>query len=201
MVEASSPGRVSPRIKSIDVEANLLGERIAERERLLDAMSRKALASLGLVLFGLVILPAAYRLQAQVSQKAIAAKAAEGIAARALAERKAVLEVQQPKLKDSQMLDTLHTYSENFFTQLAGFANSASAGMVFSTIKSEVLAGEMKIMAKADAESYSIARDFVAVAGKVPKAKTATLKGWRRNEEFGPSGVSFDVEFTAEVGK
>ena len=201
MVEASSPGRVSPRIKSIDVEANLLGERIAERERLVDAMSRKAFAGLGILLFGLLVLPAAYRLQARMGKKALAAVEAEGVVARQLADRNEILKLQQPKLEDTQMLDTLHLYADNYFTQLTSLLNSASSGMVFASIKCEVLGGEMKIAAKADAESYSIARDFVAASGKSPKTKSATLKGWRRNEEFGAAGVSFDVEKTAEVGQ
>lgn len=201
MVEVSSPGRVSPRIKSIDVEANLLGERIAERERLADAMSRKAFASIGVLLFGLLVLPAAYRLQAKMGIHAASAQDAQVIAERQLADRKAVLALQQPKLQDTQMLDTLHTYADNYFEQLTLLLNSASSGMVFSSVKCDVLGGDMKVVAKADAESYGIARDFVATLGKGPKTSTATLKGWRRNEDFGAGGVSFDVETTAKVGK
>lgn len=201
MVEASSPGRVSPKIKSIDVEANLLSERMSERERLLDALSRKGLAALALLVFTVFVLPAAYQIQSRMAAKEKTIAVEESTVARKLSDLKTQLAGVQPGIQDNQMLDLSRTYSGNFLSQITALLESSSSRMVFSGLKCEVLGGDLKVSAKAQAESYADARVFVDKSAKLPKTKSAVLKQWRQDAEFATSGVAFEVERVAEVGK
>lgn len=201
MVEASSPGRVSPKIKSIDVDANLLSERITERERHLEALSRRGLAGFGVLVFAIVALPTSYGLQGKMAERAHAVATREADAAKRLADRKAVLAALQPKMQSTAMLATIRGYSGDFLKQFASFTNSANSRMVFSGVKAEVNGGQVRLSGRADAESYGAAREFVDRLAKLPQTKSAELKQWRQNDEFAEGGVAFEVERVAEVGK
>ncbi len=201
MVQANSPGRAQPRIKTIDVEANLLAERIGERERLLDALSKRALAGFLVLGFALVALPAAYKLQAKTVVKEAEAHVAATTAEKLLADKKAILTSAQPVVQETEMLSRVRSYATNTLAGIGGILNSSSDKMVLALMKVEILGGEMKVSLRADAESYPVARDFVAKLAKLPKAKQVTLKSWRQNEEFGPNAVSFEVQHSAGVGQ
>ncbi len=201
MVDVSSPGRAAPKVKSINVEANLLSERIAERERLLDTLSRKAVAALLVLVMAAITLPASYRLQSRMAAKAESVQQTEAALARDLGALKTELDSTKPMMQDNQMMGTSRTYSHNFMHQLISFLNASGSSMVFSSVKGEVLGGELKISASADAETYAAARDFVDTTGKTDRTKSSVLKLWRHNPDFGPNGVTFEVEKMAVVGQ
>lgn len=198
-MEVSSPGRVQPKIKSIDVEANLLAERIAERERLLEALTRKALAALGVLIFALLVLPLVYRMQARVAGAAHAAALIEADVAKKLAARKAVLNAMLPKVEGTALVERVHSDSFSVLSLLSGFVDASNDRMVLSSLRGEVVGGDVKTVARADAESYSAAREFVDAIGRLPGTKSAVLKQWRQNEEFGAGAVNFEVEHVGQV--
>lgn len=200
MVQASSPGRAQHKSKTLDVEVNLLAERIQERERLLDALSKRAIAGLLVLAFGAFSLPAAYRLQDRAAQKASQALEAAALVQRELAERQTILTSAKPAMQETQMLESVRGYSSNLLLQLSGFLNAATDKMALSTLKVEVIGGTMKVSGRADAESYAVARDFVAKLAKLPGTNQVTLKKWYQNPEFARNGVTFEVDHSAQVG-
>lgn len=201
MVQVNSPGRVPHKIKSIDVETNLLAERIGERERLLEALSKRALAGFLVLGFAIVSLPIAFRFQAKTAERLVLAKADASRFQSVLTDKKAILTTAQPVVQETAMLGTARLYASNLLTQIGGFLNCASDKMVFSAIKIDVLGGDAKFSARADAETYGAARDFVEKLAKLPGAKQVTLKKWRQNPEFSATGVTFEIEHAAGVGK
>jgi len=201
MVQANLHGRAQPKIKTIDVETNLLSERISERERLLDALTRRAIIGILVLCFAIIALPTAYRVQAKTTERAAAASIAATKAEKLLADKRAILTSAQPVVQETEMLSTVRTYSGNLLGQVGRFLNSSTDKMVFSNIRIDVLGGDLKLTGRADAESYAVARDFVARLAKLPNAKQVTLKKWRQNSDFGAAGVTFEVEYSAGVGK
>lgn len=201
MVDVSSPGRALHKTKSINVEANLLAERLGERGRLLDAMSRKAFWGVGILVFALMVLPSAYRVQDRLSKKAASRAAEASVVMREVADKQAILDSAKPVVEDSKMLTDSRKFSDSLLRQLSVVLNASDSDMVFSAIKVEVIGGEMKLTGRADAKSYRIARDFVNRISKAPDTKAASLKQWRLNDDFGPNAVGFEVERTAEVGR
>jgi len=201
MVDVSSPGRALPKTKSINVEANLLAERLGERGRLLDAMSRKAFWGVGILVFALMVLPSAYRVQDRLAKKASDRAAEANVVMREVADKQSILDSAKPVVEDSRMLADSRRFSENLLRELSVVLSSTDAEMVFSSVKVEILGGEMKLSGRADAKSYRVARDFVNRISKATGTKSASLKQWRLNDDFGPNAVGFEIERIAEVGR
>ncbi len=201
MVDVSTPGRAQPKTRTINVEANLLSERLIERTRLLDAMSRKAFWGVGILVFALMVLPTAYRMQRDLGKRAAALAIEAGTLQRNLANKQAIVESSKPAVEDSRMISDTRTFSSNLLEQTLTVLNASDSDMVFSSIKIEVLGGDMKLSGRADAKSYRVARDFVTRLANAKGTKSAVLKQWRLNEEFGPNGVAFEVDRVAGVGR
>lgn len=201
MVDVSTSGRAQPKTRTINVEANLLSERLIERSRLLDALSRKAFWGIGILVFALMVLPTAYRVQYRLGKRAAVLAVEANTLQRNLANKQAIVESSKPAVEDSRMISDTRIFSANLLDQMLAVMNASDSDMVFSSIKVEVLGGEMKLSGRADAKSYRVARDFVTRIAKAEGTKTAVLKQWRINEEFGPNGVAFEVDRTAGVGK
>lgn len=201
MVDVSTPGRAQPKTRTINVEANLLSERLIERTRLLDAMSRKAFWGVGILVFALMVLPTAYRMQRDLGNRAAALAIEAGTLQRNLANKQAIVESSKPAVEDSRMISDTRTFSSNLLEQTLTVLNASDSDMVFSSIKIEVLGGDMKLSGRADAKSYRVARDFVTRLANAKGTKSAVLKQWRLNEEFGPNGVAFEVDRVAGVGR
>lgn len=201
MVDVSTPGRAQPKTRTINVEANLLSERLIERTRLLDAMSRKAFWGVGILVFALMVLPTAYRMQRDLGKRAAALAIEAGTLQRNLANKQAIVESSKPAVEDSRMISDTRSFSSNLLEQTLTVLNASDSDMVFSSIKIEVLGGDMKLSGRADAKSYRVARDFVTRLANAKGTKSAVLKQWRLNEEFGPNGVAFEVDRVAGVGR
>lgn len=201
MVDVSSPGRALPKTRSINVEANLLAERIGERERVLEALSRRAFWGVGILVFAMLVLPTAYRIQDRLSSKADMLSAESALLQRQVANQQAILDTARPVVEDSKMIGDTRMFSQNVLRQLSVVINSADGDMVFSSLKIDVLGGEMKLGARADAKSYRVARDYIGRISKAAGTKSAVLKQWRLSEQFGQNSVSFELERTAEVGR
>lgn len=201
MVDASSPGRALPKTRSINVEANLLAERIGERERVLEALSRRAFWGVGIMVFAMLVLPTAYRVQDRISGRADKVSAESALLQRQVANQQAILDTARPVVEDSKMIGDTRMFAQNVLRQLSVVINSADGDMVFSSLKIDVLGGEMKLGARADAKSYRVARDYIGRISKAPGTKSAVLKQWRLSEQFGQNSVSFELERTAEVGR
>lgn len=201
MVDASSPGRALPKTRSINVEANLLAERIGERERVLEALSRRAFWGVGIFVFAMLVLPTAYRIQDRLSAKAGKLESESELLQRQVANQQAILDTARPVVEDSKMIGDTRMFAQNVLRQLSVVINSADGDMVFSSLKVDILGGEMKLGARADAKSYRVARDYIGRITKASGTKSAVLKQWRLSEQFGPNSVSFELERTAEVGR
>ena len=201
MVDVSSLGRAQPKTKTINVQANLLAERLGERGRLLDAMSRKAFWGVGILVFALMVLPSAFRIQERLSAQAAKLSSEAALLQRQVSDKQALLDTAKPAVEDSKMITDTRLFAGNLLAQLSVVFNAADGEMVFSSIKVETLGGEMKLSGRADAKSYHAARDFVDRISKAQGTKSASLKQWRLNDQFGANGVSFEIERTAEVGR
>lgn len=201
MVDVSSAGRGLPRSKTINVEANLLAERIGERQRLLDAMSRKSFWGVGILVFALMVLPSAYRVQESYAMKSSKLELQVAGLQREVADKQAIVDAAKPVVEDSRMVTDTRTFSKNLLDQLSVVLNAADADMVFSSVKVEILGGEMKLSGRADAKSYRVARGFIDRISQAKGTKAASLKQWRLNDQFGSNAVSFEIERTAEVGR
>jgi hypothetical protein len=191
VLDTSSFGHVHE-TRNINVEANLLAQRLEERERVL-AAAKKRLALTGLVLISsLVCLPMLFRLQAEASARAAQLSSRASEVAGALATLQKQHDAQQPKLAGEEMRKAVEQRAKLFLGNLCAVLNAVPESMVLGSIKAEALSGEMRIGGQANAEAYANARGFLAAAGAGENVLDMVLSATHRNDALGPTGVSFD---------
>jgi hypothetical protein len=200
MPDVSSPGSALPNIKTINVEANLLGEWLSKRDRRREEVVRYVALIGGLVVLAGVTVPLLAGVHASASRRAAKAhKRMTGLAA-TLQKFQAEKDAASPRLAHHEMLKTTRGQAERFMGQMVFLLNSGSSDMAFAAVQGDVLGGEMTLRCKADAKDFATARNFVSVAGGGEAVKSAVLVSSRSSEMLGPSGVSFEFIKRVEVG-
>jgi cell division protein FtsB len=188
----SSSGLGAPKARTLDLEANLLAERLVERARTMD-QSRRILLALALTgFFALLVLPTLH------SQARIAARTA--LKAQKAAEEKRTILNQLSQEEKSAMLprerkEMLETQNKRFgwvLTQVASLLNSIPHSMALSALRVTIVGGSLTLEGTADAEHFETARNFVETAAKTPGTTDALLVSTRRNESFAPEAVTFE---------
>ncbi|MCB8932593.1 MAG: hypothetical protein M9921_06750 [Fimbriimonadaceae bacterium] len=192
-MDTSSLGRAQRSTKTINVEANLLSERLTERARIAES-SRNRLIGLGLSLaLFLLAAPPLYRYQGAATRAAhnAQAKADQSAEQRAALEKK--VEEAQPKLEESELMDRLQKQSNGVVDQLVGVLNAVPAGVALSGVKVDVMGGTLTFQCTAEAESFEQAQAFLANARSAPGSKDAFLSSARQSAQIAPTGVGFDL--------
>lgn len=187
----NSPG-LEARNKTINVEANLLAERIAEREKVLIAVRRKFLWLVCVLLSGLLFVPPMLAFSAAESRRTERLAKQQQILAAQLASLQAEQRSAEPKLLQQRMMEDVRGNAQRFLGQLLLVLNAAPPQMAFASVKADMNSGEMRIVSRADAESYTAARQFVDGAKGGPGVVDTITSSTRRSDTLGPSGVTFE---------
>jgi hypothetical protein len=188
----SSHGRVAPKTKTINVEVNLLAQRIAERDRLFTAAVRKLMLLGVAVVVSAVLLPTLFKLQSSAALEAKVAVSKKQALAGTLASLNSQQESAKPLIADKDLTDRLEVSSEIFRGHVTLLLNSATPDMAFQNLRAEANGTELKMTCKLDAETYPAVQAFVAAASKGPNVINAILLSQKRGQELGESSVSFD---------
>lgn len=192
-MDTTSLGRGSRSAKTINVQANLLSERLAERARVTESSRTRLIAlGVGIALFSLCA-PPLYRYQARAATAAGQAQAqAEQIQEQLAALQKKVEEA-QPKLDESELLLRLRNQSNGLLGHLTELLNAAPAGVVLSGVKVEISGGTLGFQCSAEAEGFPQAQAFLANARSSPDSKDAFLSTARQSAQIGEQGIGFDL--------
>lgn len=197
MLETSSTGRAAPKIKTINVEANLLAQRIAEQERVREMSFRRLVGFCLSALLGVGTLPYLYGLDTSASHalEAVETRVADLDALLRDAEQRR--ELVQPVLDEIALHEKSSRNLEVLIGESTLFASSASPQVAFGVLKVEVSGSELRLSVVAESESYAAAREFVAMAAKGERVTASNLVTMRRSDRLGSQGVRF--EFTKKV--
>ena len=189
----SSLGRVPPRMKSINVEANLLSARLAERARVAEA-SRKRLLLIGAVLGVLALAaPPLYQYQIAAGGRVKAAQVENDKVAEQLAVLQKQVDEATPKVQESEMVAILREQADDFLGQLVYLMNSTTSGVAISGVKADVMAATMTLTCNAEAESFEEAQAFASNAKAGPDVKEVFLSSARQSTALGVKGMGFDL--------
>jgi hypothetical protein len=201
VLDASTHGRVAPKTKSINVEANLLAQRLAEVATIREA-AQKRLMTLGVAAFtALVLLPPVYRSQARAGATLHKMEGQEKVIAAQIAKLQKQQEQVKPVLEDEKVLSDVKKHSKEFLGQLILFLNTANPSVSLGSIKCSVSGGEMGFVTRAEAENYRIAAEFVSLNAKGPNTKETNLSSMKRNSLLWPDGVTFELSKKVKVGE
>lgn len=193
MSDVSSLGRGSPRIKSINVEANLLSTRLAERARVAEA-SRNRLLLISAVLCVLALgAPPLYQYQVVQGGRVDAAQVENDKVQAEFAALQAQVEEATPKVQESELYAVLRKQADEFTGQLVFLMNSTTSGVTISSVKADVMSATLTLTCNAEAESFEEAQAFSANAKAGPQTKDVFLSSARLSTNLGGKGVGFDL--------
>lgn len=192
-------GRAETR-RTIDVEANLLTERLSEHSRLVRVAHRKLLV-IGLSMFVAgALLPSIYGLRAACAKAVAIHEAKAGNLAKTLSTLQADHAMSVPRIDEHELSRTMRLQATRLLGQLSLVLNSVPKNAACSSVKADVMAGEMTLVISADANGFEAMREFVLKASEGPNTTSAILVSTKRSEALGTGSVSFDFVKKARVG-
>lgn len=202
MLDASSAGRgTQPRSKTINVEANLMAQRLIERRSVLDGNRRRVVILAAILFSGLLSLPAIFAWMISANAAAISSSAREAQISSRLSELKKRQDTARPAIQESQLLGVVDSRANAYLGRVIQFLNCVEPDMALSSMKVEVTAGQMKITATAEAEDYDAYRRFVARCQEAVGMDNVFPRSVKARSLLGQKGVVFDIEHKARVGQ
>jgi hypothetical protein len=192
-------GREAPSTKRIDVEANLLEEWLLERRDTKKQIQLRIVGVIGVAVLGVWCVgmlnewrvgyaakqqPVAQRLKAIQEQFAKVVPTSSGGASQA--------DIQ--KMVEGSMKN-----ADAYMAQVIGLMNTGSQSIALSSLKVDVLGGEVKLTGQADAETYYAANEFIQRNNDPTKGMNATQVSTSRSDLLATDGVSFQFVKKARV--
>jgi hypothetical protein len=193
-------GREAPSTKRIDVEANLLAEWLLERRETRKQIQLRVIGIAGIAILGFWGIgtsnqtrsayaakqkPVAQRLKAVQDQFNKMAPAASGTSDSDI----------------QKMIETANSHSDAYMGQVIELMNSASPSLAMSTLKIDVLGGEVKMTGQADAETYYAANEFIQHNNDPAKGMNASQLSTTRSDMLATDGVSFQFVKKVKVSQ
>jgi hypothetical protein len=202
VLDVSSAGRAQqPKAKTINVEANLMAQRLIERRSLMEATRRRAFGLAAVIVIGVLTLPFIVTWMNSSNQKASWAGQREAELRIRLADLQKQQDTARPAIQESQLIEVVKSRSNSYLGRLAQFLNCVEPDMAINTLKVEVIAGDMKMQAQAEAESYDAYKKFVARCQEASGKDNVFPRSVKSSTRLGPQGVVFDIENKARVGQ
>lgn len=191
MLNGNFTGNAQHSVRSINVRANLLTEWSADQGRFRREALRYSAAIIATVLImttSIPLLESARRKSLPGIRQHEAELSDLGVAlAQADQAKKAVA----PAVAASELRAQTSAYFSQLMGQTYRVLDAANSGVVFSSIKADVRAGEIAIDCKADAMSFEAAQAFGQASG-IGDHKISSLASIRPGGLFGESGITFD---------
>lgn len=183
-------GREAPSTKRIDVEANLLDQWVLERQETKTQIKQRLFVLAGIVGLGVWGATALNHWRAGVAIKqapvAQRLKAVQAQYSEIVPQNTGTSEAEIEK-----MAGTAKGHAEGYMAQVVALMNSASQSLAFSSLKVDVLGGEVKLSGQADAETYYAANEFIQRNNDASKGMNATQVSTSRSDLLANDGVSF----------
>lgn len=181
MLDASSAGRGQPKFKTINVEANLLAERAAERSQLRQAIRQRGVALVLLTVLGGIACPPLYAWQQKQAVKAAAAAATARTVAAQLSDLRRVQESAAPAMKDSEMRRKAASNAAHYFGRIMEFLDCAKPGVSLATVQGALTNGELKLTLRGEAVDFAHYLRYIEnlqkAVGKDSVLPKSTLEG------------------------
>lgn len=201
MFDANTAGRATQlKSKTINVEANLMAQRLIERRVLIDGNRRRVVILAVLLFSSMLSLPAIFSWMSSTSRAAAASISRESQLRKQITDMKAKQDTARPVIQESQLLGLVGIRSNSYLGRVAQFLNCVEPDMALTTMKIEVLAGNMKITATAEAEDYDVYKKFVARCQEAVGMDNVFPRSVKASSILGPKGVVFDIEHKTKVG-
>lgn len=184
--------------RSVNVELNLLTERLRERKRLVEQTRRWSLALVGSLVFSVLLVTGLLDWYRNTKADAARLNLKRSRLAEPAATLKARAEVAGRQLDVSAMLSASSDNTGRFMGALLSALNSIPPTVAISKLHAEVIGGTLTVTGGADAESLRDAQELV-LSLKQGQSEVV-LTSARRNDYLGAGGVGFEFILKTKVG-
>lgn len=183
--------------RSVNVELNLLTERLRERKRLAEQTRRWLLALVIALFMGAVAVGGLLGWHQETRASTARLKERAYALAEPVAALGAKAEVAGRELDVSAMLKASSDNTDRFMGVLLSALNAIPPTVAISRLHAEVIGGTLTISGGADAEELRNAQELVLSLKQGPGE--AVLTSARRNDYLGPGGVGFEFILKTKV--
>ena len=190
-MQGNITGSAQHKVKTINVEVNLLDAWVAQRGDLEVAFYRK------LMILGLISIAGALTIPLLFSQRAEFAKHSNESDASLVANIAAKTKLQSrakaviPSIQMDEMVVRCHRFSNSYLNELTKIINSAPTLIYFEQFNTEVTGGECSIKVLANAANPDVGREFVDAASKGSNVLAATQTSVRQSQ-ISRNSIKFD---------
>lgn len=199
-MQENTIGSAQHKIKTINVEVNLLDAWVVQRVELEGKVLRKVLSLVAIIIAGLVIIPllASYGSDMSGQYKESNVLLEAGLKQKGDLDRKAK-EV-TPSIEFDDMVVQCHKLSGKYLNEITKVINAAPTQMFFETMQSEVTSGECSIKVAANAANPDVGREFI---DKASKGENVTLSKQVSSKQgaLSESSIKFDYIKKVEFDK
>ena len=201
MFDVSSHGRVAPKTKTINVNANLLSQRLAEREQIREWVRKRLMFIAVCVVVAFVVLPPLHRAQINAAAVSAQLKKQQAIVAKQLEALQAQQKDVKPVVDNEHLLNSVRKNSHEFLGHMLLFLDNVSPSISLSGLSATVGADGVELSTTADAVNYRAAQDFIEGCEHSPGVLGTYVKQMRNNTSVAEDGVSFDISQKVKVGQ
>lgn len=199
-MQENTIGSAQHKIKTINVEVNLLDAWVVQRVELEGKVLRKVLSLAAIIVAGIVIIPllASYGSDMSGQSKESNVLLEAGLKQKGELDKKAK-EV-TPSIEFDDMVVQCHKLSGKYLNEVTKVINAAPAQMFFETMQSEVTSGECSIKVAANAANPDVGREFI---DKASKGENVTLSKQVSSKQgaLSESSIKFDYIKKVEFDK
>jgi hypothetical protein len=191
MVQGNITGSAQHKVKTINVEVNLLDAWIIQRADLERMFYRKFALLTLIVILGIFVLPYVYGQRGMAAHKL---QASEAVLSSNLKVRETLLrkaKVVTPSIQMDEMVVRCHRFSSSYLNELTKVINSAPVLVYFEQFQTEVNNGECSMKVLANAASPDVGREFVDLASRGSNVLSATQTSVRQSQ-LTPTSIKFD---------
>lgn len=198
MLDVSSYGRVAPKTKSINVNANLLSQRIAERARLHDSIRKRIALTLMIGICAILFLPPIYRAKNAAAEQLVRHQKQAATLAAQLKNIKDEQDKVGPTVQNAKLLAAIRKNRSEFLGQVLYFLNTSNPSVGLEFMKATASSGTLDISSRVTAIDYQSAANFVDANEHSPHSQGTSLNSLRANQAD-PTGNGVTFEFAKKV--
>ncbi len=198
-MDASTTGSVQHKIKTINVEVNLLDAWAVQRIDLEGKAFRKLILLAGLAVFATVMIPLLASLGSEKAKRLATAKANLANFTHSQEDLEKEVKKVGPSLARSEVLTRSHLISTSFFDELAKVINASPSDMYFEQLQTEITGGECLMKIIAEATTQEVGREFLAKAGTGKNVLISNQTSIRQGQ-ISENSVKFDYTKRVRLG-
>lgn len=191
MVQGNITGSAQHKVKTINVEVNLLHAWSDQRVDLEANVFRKIFFLAAIIIVGVVAVPLLSMQRGAIAAEAKHKNADLDHALKVNRDLESKAKAAAPSIQMDDMIVRCHKYSNSYLNELVQVINAAPTQMYFEQFQTEVTNGECSVKVLATASSTEIGRKFVDSASKGTNIISATQTSVRQGA-LSESSVKFD---------